>query len=316
MSDVKAIISFDVSAVAAELITIRDLVRWGVSRFNQAEIYYGHGMANALDEAVFMALSTLNLPLNISENYFDSRLTLAEREQILNLYRRRISERTPAAYLTNEAWFAGLKFYVNENVLVPRSPIAELIENQFQPWIDVDQVERVLDLCSGSGCIGIACAYAFEWAEVDLADISPQAIEVAEKNIKHHQLQDQVSVYQSDLFSALEGKKYNIIVSNPPYVDAEDMASLPDEFRREPEVGLAAGEDGLDLVKVILKQAANYLSPGGILVVEVGNSQVALEQLLPEVGFYWLEFERGGEGVFLLTYDQLVEYQDYFQQWN
>ncbi|MDH5516800.1 MAG: 50S ribosomal protein L3 N(5)-glutamine methyltransferase [Gammaproteobacteria bacterium] len=316
MSDLKATRAFDVSAVAAELVSIRDLVRWGVSYFNQAELYYGHGMANALDEAVFIALSCLNLPQNISESYFDSRLMQTEREVILRLYQRRIEERTPAAYLTHEAWFAGLKFYVDENVLVPRSPIAELIENRFQPWIDPEQVEHVLDLCTGSGCIGIACAYAFDWAQVDLADISTEALEVAEKNIQNHQLQEQVTAYQSDLFSALAGNKYDIIVSNPPYVDAEDMAALPDEFRREPELGLAAGDDGLDLVKVILKQAANHLNPGGILVVEVGNSQYALEQMLPQVGFYWLEFERGGDGVFLLSYEQLEEYQHYFEQWN
>ncbi len=313
MSDSKSITSFDVPAVAAELISIRDVVRWGVSHFNQAELFYGHGMGNALDEAVFIALSSLNLPLNISENYFESRLTQAEREQVLALYQRRINERVPAAYLTHEAWFCGLKFYVNENVLVPRSPIAELIENRFEPWIDPESVENILDLCTGSGCIGIASAYAFDWAEVDLADISPEALDVARRNVKDHQLQDQVTVYQSDLFSALDGRKYDIIVSNPPYVDAEDMAALPDEFKREPELGLTAGNDGLDLVKVILNQAANFMNPGGILVVEVGNSQHALDELLPEVDFYWLEFERGGDGVFLLTYEQLVQHKQLFQ---
>ena len=313
MSDSKATTSFDIPAVAAELISIRDVVRWGVSHFNQAELFYGHGMGNALDEAVFIALSSLNLPLNISENYFESRLTQAEREQVLALYQRRINERVPAAYLTHEAWFCGLKFYVDENVLVPRSPIAELIENRFEPWIDPESVENILDLCTGSGCIGIASAYAFDWAEVDLADISPEALDVARRNVKDHQLQDQVTVYQSDLFSALDGRKYDIIVSNPPYVDAEDMAALPDEFKREPELGLTAGNDGLDLVKVILNQAANYMNPGGILVVEVGNSQHALDELLPEVDFYWLEFERGGDGVFLLTYEQLVQHKQLFQ---
>ena len=313
MSDSKATTSFDIPAVAAELISIRDVVRWGVSHFNQAELFYGHGMGNALDEAVFIALSSLNLPLNISENYFESRLTQAEREQVLALYQRRINERVPAAYLTHEAWFCGLKFYVNENVLVPRSPIAELIENRFEPWIDPESVENILDLCTGSGCIGIASAYAFDWAEVDLADISPEALDVARRNVKDHQLQDQVTVYQSDLFSALDGRKYDIIVSNPPYVDAEDMAALPDEFKREPELGLTAGNDGLDLVKVILNQAANYMNPGGILVVEVGNSQHALDELLPEVDFYWLEFERGGDGVFLLTYEQLLQHRQLFQ---
>ena len=312
MSDSKQTNSFDVAAIAAELISIRDVIRWGVSHFDEAGLFYGHGMANALDEAVFIALSTLNLPLNITESYFDSRLTLVEREKVLALYQRRIKERIPAAYLTHEAWFAGLKFYVDENVLIPRSPIAELIENRFEPWVEQENVNRVLDLCSGSGCIGIACAYAFEWAEVDLADISPAAIDIAKRNIDDHHLEEQVTVYKSDLFTALEGQKYDIIVSNPPYVDAVDMSILPEEFKKEPTLGLAAGEDGLDLVKVILKQAANYLNPNGILVVEVGNSQHALEELLPEVGFYWLDFERGGDGIFLLTFDQLIEYQQYF----
>jgi len=312
VSDAKPTISFDVPAIAAELISIRDVIRWGVSHFNQAELWYGHGMANALDEAVFIALSSLKLPLNITESYFDSRLTLAEREQVLALYQRRMNERIPAAYLTHEAWFCGLKFYVDENVLVPRSPIAELIENRFEPWVDPQQVDSILDLCTGSGCIGIASAYAFDWADVDLADISPAALAVARRNVKDHQLEEQVTVLQSDLFSALEGRKYDIIVSNPPYVDAEDMAALPDEFRREPELGLTAGNDGLDLVKVILNQAANFMNPGGILVVEVGNSQFALEELLPEVDFYWLEFERGGEGVFLLTHEQLTQHQSSF----
>lgn len=312
MSDSKPTTSFDVPAIAAELISIRDIIRWGVSRFNEAELWYGHGMSNALDEAVFIALSTLQLPLNITESYFDSRLTLAEREQVLALYQRRTKERIPAAYLTNEAWFTGLKFYVNENVLVPRSPIAELIEDRFEPWIDSEQVDSILDLCTGSGCIGIASAYAFDCAEVDIADISPEALDVARQNVKNHQLEDQVTVYESDLFSALNGRKYDIIVSNPPYVDAEDMALLPDEFKSEPELGLTAGNDGLDLVKVILNQAADYMNPGGILVVEVGNSQHALDELLPEVDFYWLEFEKGGDGVFLLTYEQLIQYKSLF----
>lgn len=312
MSDIQTKKQFDITAISEELFSIRDLVRWGVTEFENAHLFYGHGMGNALDEAVFIVLSALKLPLNIAESYFEARLTRREREMILKLYQRRISERVPAAYLTHEAWFAGLKFYIDENVLVPRSPIAELIEKQFEPWIVADKVDSILDLCTGSGCIGIACAYAFEWAEVDLADISPAAVEIAQKNIDNHQLQEQVTVYQSDLFSALVDKKYDIIVTNPPYVDAVDMSVLPDEFKREPELGLAAGEDGLDLVKVILKQAANHLNPGGILVVEVGNSQYALEELLPEVGFYWLEFERGGHGVFLLTHEQLIEYQSYF----
>jgi ribosomal protein L3 glutamine methyltransferase len=289
------------------LETLRDYMRWAVSRFHEAELSYGHGMGSALDEAVYLVLHALHMPPDMPEAWFDTRLAEDEKAAVFDLLCRRIEERRPAAYLTGEAWFCGLRFDVNEHVLVPRSPIAELIEAGFSPWLEADSVYRVLDLCTGSGCIGIAAAYVFEHAEVDLADISPEAIDVAWENIHLHGLDGRVRAVESDLFAALKGETYDLIVSNPPYVDAEDMADLSEEYLYEPELGLAAGDDGLDIALRILNEAAEHLNPGGILVVEVGNSEVALRELLPEVPFLWLEFERGGQGVFLLTRDQLEE---------
>jgi len=292
-----------------ELKTIRDCIRWAISRFNQAELYYGHGTASAQDEAVYLCLFALHLPHDFPESYFDCALTEEETQAVYQLLMRRIDERVPAAYLTEEAWFAGLPFYVNKNVLVPRSPIAELIGSRFEPWVEPESVESILDLCCGSGCIGIASAYAFDWADVDMVDISPAAIEVAQENIQRHGLEDRVDVIESNLFQNVVKRQYDIIVSNPPYVDAEDMAELPDEYLHEPELGLAAGEDGLELVIPMLQQARSFLSDHGILVVEVGNSQYALQEAYPHVPFYWLEFERGGSGVFLLTAEQLDEFE-------
>jgi ribosomal protein L3 glutamine methyltransferase len=297
-----------IKQVAEQLVSLRDCIRWGVSQFYRHHLYYGHGMASALDEAVYLSLYALHLPPGFSAEYFDTRLTLEERLDVLQLLEQRYLTRKPAAYLTHEAWFAGLRFYVDERVLVPRSPMAELIENRFDPWVDPDQVEQVLDLCSGSGCIAIACAYAFPQAQVDAADISADALEVAQRNVAEHHMQEQVSLIESDLFASVPQKPYDIIVSNPPYVDAEDMAALPEEYLHEPRLGLTAGDDGLDLVLPMLRQARRYLSDQGILVVEVGNSEWALQQRFPEVPFYWLEFERGGHGVFLLTAEQLDQY--------
>lgn len=283
-----------------ELITIRDYIRYAASRFNEAQLYFGHGTDNAWDEACALILHTLHLPHDINPIVIDARLTHQEREALLTLINRRVEERIPVPYLTHEAWFAGLPFYVDERVLIPRSPIAELIEQQFQPWIEPDQVKRILDLCTGSGCIAIACALSFLSSKVDATDIDKNALSVSKINVLRHKVQDRVKLHQSNVFEQIPVKKYDIIVSNPPYVDATDMAELPTEYHHEPSLGLAAGQDGLEIVAKILSSAKKYLSPEGILVVEVGNSEKALVERFPHLPFIWPEFERGGGGVFLL----------------
>ncbi|CAA0089626.1 50S ribosomal protein L3 glutamine methyltransferase [Zhongshania aliphaticivorans] len=300
------------SNISHELFTVRDYLRWGISEFGRAGLFFGHGTDNAYDEARVLVAHALNLPFDFTAELLDARLTVAEREQILSLLAQRVNERLPAAYLTKEAWFAGLSFYVDERVLVPRSPMAELIEQGFQPWLSGASPTRILDLCTGSGCIGIACAYLFEEASVDLADISIDALNVADINIARHELSHRVRAVQSDVFDLLDGERYDLIVSNPPYVDAEDIADMPAEYHREPALGLASGLDGLDITRKILRHAASHLNVGGVLVVEVGNSCVALDEAFPQIPFMWLEFERGGHGVFVITREQLLEYQDSF----
>lgn len=300
-----------VDEAVSELYTLQDMIRWTVSRFNAAHLFYGHGTDNAWDEAVQLILPTLYLPIDVPPHVLNSRLTSSERLRVVDRVIRRINEHTPVAYLTNKAWFCGLEFFVDERVLVPRSPIGELIQNQFQPWL-VETPERVMDLCTGSGCIAIACAYAFPDAEVDAVDISVDALQVAEQNIQEHGLEQQVIPVRSDLLRDVPEVQYDLIVSNPPYVDAEDMDSLPDEFRHEPELGLAAGTDGLKLVRRILANAPKYLTEKGILICEVGNSMVHLMDQYPHIPFTWIEFENGGHGVFMLTREQLVECADEF----
>lgn len=305
-----------IDEVVDELRSVNDLMRWAVSRFNEAGLFFGHGTDNAWDEALQLILPSLHLPPFLDADLRQARLTRSERQLLAELVQRRVQERVPAAYLTNKAWFAGLEFYVDERVIIPRSPIGELISKHFAPWLQHEPT-RILDLCTGSGCIAIALAHAFPQAEVDAIDISPAALEVAEINIQGHGLEHQVYPLQSDLLAALPaGDKYDLIVSNPPYVDEEDMDDLPDEFRHEPELALAAGHDGLVLAKRILATAGDFLSEQGLLVVEVGNSQVHLEAQFPDVPFTWVEFEQGGHGVFVLTKAQLDQFQDRFASYK
>lgn len=294
------------------LTTLRDYMRWASSRFSAEKLSFGQGTTTALDEAVALVLYAVHQPYHLSATFFDCVLTLEERQAVVNLIERRINERVPAAYLTKESIFMGLPFYVDERVLIPRSPVAELIEQRFEPWVEEENVERILDLCMGSGCIAIACAYAFPNAMVDAVDLSPDALAVAEINIEKHHLAETVTTYQSDLFNKLPPIKYDVIISNPPYVALQEWQDLPPEFHAEPDMAFKGGESGLDLVLRILTNAKDYLSEQGILIVEVGSSAETLQNLFPEVPFYWLNFERGGDGVFLLTADQVLHYHDVF----
>lgn len=291
--------------ICDELFTLRDLIRWGASEFTAANLYFGHGTDNAWDEAEQLVLHAVHLTPPLADEWLSARLTRVERERAVENVRRRVDERIPAAYITGQAWFAGLPFNVDERVLVPRSPIGELIQKQFSPWLHQEPAQ-ILDLCTGSGCIGIACAYAFPSAEVQLSDISFDALAVAEENIQQHNLEDRVFAMQSDLFENLAGQKFDLIVSNPPYVDADDLASMPAEYHAEPEIGLGSGDDGLDFTRRLLQEAFNYLNDDGVLIVEVGNSWVALEDAFPELPFTWIEFERGGHGVFMLRKADLL----------
>ncbi|MBS1186007.1 MAG: hemK [Burkholderiaceae bacterium] len=291
---------------AATFTTVRDLVRYAVTRFTGANLSFGHGNANAYDEAAYLVLHTLSLPLDTLEPFFDARLLPEEIGNVLGIIAKRADERIPAAYLTNEAWLGEYRFYVDERVIVPRSFIHELIPEHFAPWVkDPDAVEEVLELCTGSGCLAIMLADAFPNAHVDAVDISGDALDVAEQNIVDYGLQNQIALVESDLYTQLLPKKYDLIVTNPPYVNAESMASLPDEYLKEPQNALAGGADGMDLVRKIVAQATHWLKPDGVLVVEIGNeyehAMAAFQHLEPT----WLSTSGGDDRVFLLTAQQL-----------
>ncbi|MDC8445726.1 MAG: 50S ribosomal protein L3 N(5)-glutamine methyltransferase [Nitrosomonas sp.] len=288
------------------LHTLRDLLRFAVSRFNQAGLFFGHGSNTAYDEAAYLILHTLHLPLDHLEPFLDARLTSTEVNQVLDILERRVTERQPAAYLTHEAWLGSYSFYVDQRVIIPRSFIAELLQNRLEPWItDAAETHTALDLCTGSGCLAILMAHAFEQAEIDAVDISPGALAVAGRNIADYQLQERVRLIQSDLFTGLPGRRYDLIISNPPYVNADSMEELPEEYRHEPVNALASGADGLDATRKILTGAAAHLTDQGLLVVEIGHNRDVLLSEYPLTPFTWLETSAGDEFVFLLHRDQL-----------
>lgn len=293
--------------VTDELFTIRDWLRYAVSHFEASDIFYGHGTDNAYDEAVWLILSALHLPHDTLNNFLDSRLTTAERNKIADFINQRITLHKPTAYLVKEAWLQGFKFYVDERVIVPRSFIAELLSEDLSPWIEFpEMIESAADICTGSGCLGILLANSFPNAAIDVIDISQDAIDVANINIQNYGLEDQVTAIKSDMFSALQGRKYDLIISNPPYVDAPSMAKLPAEYRNEPQLALGSGTAGLDHTATILREAANYLNDDGLLVVEIGHNRDALIEAYPDLPFTWLEVSSGNEFVFLLTKSQLL----------
>jgi ribosomal protein L3 glutamine methyltransferase len=289
-----------------DLTTIKDYIRWTFSRFQQTNLFYGHGTDNPWDEAVQLVMGALKLPLDFDRDMLDCALTYDEKKHILKLVQTRITKREPLPYLLGEAWFMGLPFKVTKDTLIPRSPIISLLESEFAPWLK-NYPLNILDMCTGSGCLGIAAALVFEDAEVDISDISEAALLVANENIQRHQVEDRVHAIHSDMFKGLAGKQYDLIICNPPYVDAEDFESAPAEFHNEPELALTSGEDGLNFTHEFLAQVAHYLQDDGILVYEVGNTEVALQAAYPHIPFMWVELEQGGNGVFILTKEQLSE---------
>ncbi|HQV71649.1 MAG: 50S ribosomal protein L3 N(5)-glutamine methyltransferase [Xanthomonadales bacterium] len=296
--------------MTAELATIIDFIRYAASRFSAAGLTFGHSYDNALDEATHLVLQTLQLPHDLSPAYGQARLVAEEKLAVLALIERRIKERTPIAYLTGKAWFAGLEFISDRRALVPRSPIAELILGGFSPWLDDREVFRALDLCTGSGCIGIAMASHYPDWLVDLVDVSDDALALARENIEYQDVGDRVRAISSDLFEGVRGERYDLIVSNPPYVTEDEYAAMPAEYAHEPKLGLTAGNDGLDLALRLLREAPEVLTEDGVLIVEVGESERALVELLPEVPFNWVEFAVGQMGVFVVDRGDLVEHAD------
>ena len=297
--------------VTKELHTIQDFLRWGYSLFNRADIYFGHGYDNSWEESLHLVLGGLQLPLDLPAKLYSSALTQWEKQEIIQLFIQRIQHRIPAAYLTNSAWFCGLEFYVDERVIIPRSPISALIQERFAHLLS-QEPRHILDMCTGSGCIAIACAKEFPKAEVDAVDISFDALNVAEINIDRHQLSHRVFPIQSNLFEQVPPIKYDLIVSNPPYVDEEDLADMPQEYHNEPEISLGSGVDGLEITKKILASAGDFLTENGVLVCEVGNSMIHLIEMFPEVPFQWVQLKNGGLGVFALTKQDLEEHKASF----
>ncbi|UOO78199.1 50S ribosomal protein L3 N(5)-glutamine methyltransferase [Neisseria sp. Dent CA1/247] len=294
------------SQAAEQLSTVRDILRFAVSRFNEAGLHFGHGSDNAHDEAAYLILHTLNLPLNILDPYLDAKLLESEKEEVLGLIEKRVVERLPVAYLTNQAWQGDFDFYVDERVIVPRSFIYELLGEPLAPWIEHDElVHRALDLCTGSGCLAIQMAYHYPDAEIDAVDLSLDALEVAAINVEDYGLEERINLIHTDLFEGLEGT-YDLIVSNPPYVDAESVGALPEEYLHEPELALGSGSDGLDATREIILNAAKFLNPKGVLLVEIGHNRDVLEAAYPELLFTWLETSGGDGFVFLLTREQLL----------
>lgn len=289
-----------------DLITLRDWLRWAVSCFEEAGLFYGHGTDNAWDEAAWLILATLHLPRERLDPFLDARLTRTERSNLLNILQQRVARRLPAAYLTHEAWLGPFRFYVDERVIVPRSYFAELLEDGFAPWIEEPEaVNRVLDLCTGSGCLAIVMAHVFANAQVDAIDLSPDALDVARRNIDDYRLGDRVNTVESDLFAGVQGQRYDLIISNPPYVTAEAMATLPAEYRHEPSMALAAGDDGLDVVRRILSTARQHLTPNGVLAIEIGHNRDLVDAAFPNLPILWLDTETAEATVFLLQRDDL-----------
>lgn len=287
-------------------VSVRALIDRGARQLRRAGVFFGHGTDNAFDESAALVFHALRLSHDAAPKVYGKHVGVRQQREVEALFARRIEERVPAVYLTGETWFAGFPFYVDRRVLIPRSPIAELIERQFAPWIDPRRVRRILDIGTGSGCIAIACAKAFPRAKVDAVDISAEALEVAGINVRRHRLGRRMRVLKSDHFSALRGQSYDIIVTNPPYVGERELEGLPPEYRHEPRIALAAGRAGLDSVRTILGEARRHLQPQGVLVVEVGNTETAVRRAFRHLPFVWLDFERGGGGVFVLTAEQLA----------
>lgn len=294
------------SELLDDLITLRDWLRWGTSRFHEAKLFFGHGCDNAHDEAAWLVLHALHLPPDQLAPYLDARLTRHERLAVLELLQQRIARRLPAAYLTHEAWQAGLRFYVDERVLIPRSYFADLLVEGFAPWVeDPWAIENALDLCTGSGCLAILMAHAFPNAQIDAADISADALEVAKRNVADYDLKERVRLAQGDLFGGLGKRKYELIISNPPYVTAQAMRDLPPEYRHEPEGALAAGDDGLDIVRRILAGAKTHLKPHGLLAIEVGHNREIVENAFPQLPLTWLDTASGEGKIFMLRREDL-----------